>query len=65
MEIIASKLPIFSEQRTQMLFLVSEYGGVEGIVTLKDVVDELLRRSDDVEFEVEGSAVKSGGAGVD
>jgi CBS domain containing-hemolysin-like protein len=42
-------LPIFSEQRTQMLFLVSEYGGVEGLVTLKDVVDELLRRSDEPE----------------
>lgn len=36
-------LPIFSDQGTQMLFLVSEYGGVEGIVTLKDVLDELLR----------------------
>src|SRR5205085_59648 len=36
-------LPIFSAQGTQMLLLVSEYGGVEGIVTLKDVVDELLR----------------------
>jgi CBS domain containing-hemolysin-like protein len=40
-------LPIFSEQQTQMLFLVSEYGGVEGIVTLSDVVDELLRKADD------------------
>jgi CBS domain containing-hemolysin-like protein len=36
-------LPLFSEHQTQMLFLVSEYGGVEGLVTLKDVVDELLR----------------------
>jgi CBS domain containing-hemolysin-like protein len=36
-------LPVFTEQNTPMLFLVSEYGGVEGIVTLRDVVDELLR----------------------
>ena len=28
--------------RTQLVFLVDEYGGVEGIVTLQDVVDELL-----------------------
>ena len=38
-------LPVFSQQATQMLFLVSEYGGVEGLVTLKDVVDELLRET--------------------
>jgi CBS domain containing-hemolysin-like protein len=35
-------LPTFHHNQTQMLFLVSEYGGVEGIVTLRDVVDELL-----------------------
>jgi len=43
-------LPAFYEHQTQMLFLVSEYGGVEGIVTLQDVVDELMR-------EAEGPAV--------
>src|SRR5678816_4028362 len=39
-------LPAFYEHQTQMLFLVSEYGGVEGIVTLKDVVDELMRQAE-------------------
>jgi len=39
-------LPAFYEHQTQMLFLVSEYGGVEGIVTLQDVVDELMREAD-------------------
>jgi CBS domain containing-hemolysin-like protein len=39
-------LPAFYEHQTQMLFLVSEYGGVEGIVTLKDVVDELMREAE-------------------
>lgn len=33
----------FDEERTQMVFLVDEYGGVEGIVTLRDVLRELLR----------------------
>jgi putative hemolysin len=35
-------LETFHEHRTQLVFLVDEYGGVEGIVTLKDVVDELM-----------------------
>lgn len=35
-------LALFHERRTHLLFLVDEYGGVEGIVTLTDVVDELL-----------------------
>jgi CBS domain containing-hemolysin-like protein len=35
-------LETFHEQKTQFVFLVDEYGGVEGIVTLKDVVDELI-----------------------
>jgi putative hemolysin len=30
------------EVRTQMLFVVDEFGGVEGIVSLRDVVDMLL-----------------------
>ncbi|MDQ3624411.1 MAG: hypothetical protein M3463_18290, partial [Verrucomicrobiota bacterium] len=29
-------------KKTQMVFLVDEYGGVEGLVTLQDVVDELV-----------------------
>ncbi len=35
-------LGLFHEHRTQMIFLVDEYGGVEGLVTLKDVTDELV-----------------------
>ena len=35
-------LAAFYERRTHMAFLVDEYGGVAGIVTLTDVVDELL-----------------------
>lgn len=32
----------FQKEHTQMVFLVDEYGGVEGIVTLRDVIDELF-----------------------
>ena len=35
-------LTTFHDQRTQMIFLVDEYGGVDGLVTLQDVVDELV-----------------------
>jgi CBS domain containing-hemolysin-like protein len=39
----------FYEHRTQMVFLVDEYGGVEGLVTLRDVIDELFRGGKDPE----------------
>jgi CBS domain containing-hemolysin-like protein len=35
-------LTVFHQRKTELVFLVDEYGGVEGIVTLQDVVDELL-----------------------
>ncbi len=35
-------LTLFSENRTEMLLLVDEYGGVDGLVTVRDVIDELV-----------------------
>ncbi|MCC7192577.1 MAG: HlyC/CorC family transporter [Phycisphaeraceae bacterium] len=35
-------LSLFSEKRSQMVVVLDEYGGVSGLVTLRDVVDELL-----------------------
>ncbi len=35
-------LTAFREQNVQVMFVVDEHGGVEGIITLRDVVDELL-----------------------
>jgi CBS domain containing-hemolysin-like protein len=35
-------LATFHREQTEIVFVVDEYGGVEGIVTLQDVVDELL-----------------------
>ncbi|MEO6434420.1 MAG: hemolysin family protein [Tepidisphaeraceae bacterium] len=37
----------FHDRRTQMVFLVDEYGGVEGLVTLRDVIDELFRKGNE------------------
>jgi putative hemolysin len=38
-------LAVFHEAKTQMLFLADEYGGVSGMVTLRDVIDELLEET--------------------
>lgn len=35
-------LATFHEQKSHMLLLVDEYGGIDGLVTLTDVVDEIL-----------------------
>jgi len=35
-------LSLFAEKRTQMVIVLDEYGGVSGLVTLRDVVDRLL-----------------------
>jgi CBS domain containing-hemolysin-like protein len=40
-------VPVFREKRAHMVFLVDEYGGVEGLVTISDVVDELLGSVED------------------
>jgi CBS domain containing-hemolysin-like protein len=39
-------LRVFRENRTEMVLLVDEYGAVEGLVTLQDVMDELLREDE-------------------
>ncbi|HLL90138.1 MAG TPA: transporter associated domain-containing protein, partial [Tepidisphaeraceae bacterium] len=35
-------LLVFDENKAEMVFLVDEHGGLEGLVTLRDVVDELI-----------------------
>jgi putative hemolysin len=42
-------LVVFDEQNTRFAILVDEHGGVEGIVTLADVVDELIGEPKEVE----------------
>lgn len=39
---VGTLVSTFGEKRTEFAVLVDEYGGVAGIVTLKDVVDELM-----------------------
>jgi CBS domain containing-hemolysin-like protein len=36
-------LSLFLEKHVRMIVLVDEYGGVDGIATLTDMMDQLLR----------------------
>lgn len=49
-------LQTFAERKTHMVFLVNEHGAVRGIVTLTDVVDEVLGKMSE-EDEVEDTDV--------
>lgn len=40
-------LALFSEKKTEFAILVDEYGGIAGIVTLRDIVDDLLGAVDE------------------
>ena len=53
-------LAIFHGERSHLVFLVDEHGGVEGIVTLTDVVDELLGEMSESAETQEVSAAGSG-----
>ena len=46
-------LTTLHEKRSQLLFVVDEYGGVEGIVTLQDVIDELVGEAEDAPAQVQ------------
>jgi CBS domain containing-hemolysin-like protein len=47
-------LMLIDEKRTQMVVLVDEHGGVQGLVTLRDVVDELVGKPIDLSHQVNG-----------
>ena len=67
-------LELFQKERNQMAIVLDEYGGTEGLVTLEDVLEELVgeihdehRRDQDAIFTPrdDGSWLVDGGAGVE
>lgn len=47
---LSSALRMMQSSRTHMMFVVDEYGGFEGIITLEDLIEEIVGEIDD-EFD--------------
>ena len=56
-QLIESLLQSFREKRVHLAIVVDEHGGVEGIVTLEDIIEEVFGEIED-EYDVEAALVR-------
>ena len=60
---VAKLISAFQEKRTKIAVVVDEFGGTAGIVTMSDIMDEIVGESDDEyrhDFEEEVKTLKEG-----
>ena len=60
---VAKLISVFQEKHTKIAVVVDEFGGTAGIVTMSDIMDEIVGESDDEyrhDFEEEVKVLKEG-----
>lgn len=53
---ISDMIKVFQKEKIQMAVIIDEYGGTEGLVTVEDILEEIVGEIQD-EFDEEGEAI--------